>query len=73
MTADFNYAAEFRTLDLDAVVRDLSALMTDSQEWWPADYGHYGPFFVRMTWLSPGSWYVGSPSIGFTYRYYRNK
>jgi catalase-peroxidase len=50
MGEDFDYAAEFKTLDLDAVVKDLTALMTDSQDWWPADYGHYGPFFVRMTW-----------------------
>ena len=44
----FNYAAEFKTLDLQAVKKDLFALMTDSQEWWPADYGHYGPLFIRM-------------------------
>jgi catalase-peroxidase len=54
--AEFNYAAEFRTLDLDAVRRDLAALMTDSQTWWPADYGHYGPFFVRMAWHSAGTY-----------------
>ncbi|HEX4854017.1 catalase/peroxidase HPI [Arenimonas sp.] len=54
----FNYAEEFKTLDLDAVVRDLTALMTDSQEWWPADYGHYGPFFVRMTWHAAGTYRV---------------
>ena len=48
MAADFDYAAEFAKLDLDAVIRDLHALMTDSQDWWPADYGHYGPFFIRM-------------------------
>ena len=46
----FNYAKEFESLDLDAVVKDLHALMTDSQEWWPADYGHYGPLFIRMAW-----------------------
>src|SRR5262249_46301777 len=45
---DFDYAKEFKTLDLDAVVKDLHALMTDSQDWWPADYGHYGPLFIRM-------------------------
>jgi len=45
---EFNYAKEFKSLDLNAVVKDLHALMTDSQDWWPADYGHYGPFFVRM-------------------------
>src|SRR5208283_4762498 len=44
----FNYAKEFKSLDLDAVIKDLHALMTDSQDWWPADYGHYGPFFIRM-------------------------
>jgi catalase-peroxidase len=54
----FNYAKEFKTLDLDAVVRDLTALMTDSQDWWPADYGHYGPFFVRMTWHAAGTYRI---------------
>ncbi|MEO6291951.1 MAG: catalase-peroxidase, partial [Burkholderiaceae bacterium] len=44
----FNYAEAFKSLDLDAVIKDLHALMTDSQDWWPADYGHYGPFFIRM-------------------------
>ncbi len=55
---DFDYAAEFRTLDLDAVVNDLHALMTDSQEWWPADYGHYGPFFIRMAWHAAGTYRI---------------
>ena len=55
----FNYAEEFKTLDLHAVVKDLHALMTDSQEWWPADYGHYGPFFVRMAWHSAGTYRIG--------------
>ncbi|MGA3370545.1 MAG: catalase/peroxidase HPI [Terracidiphilus sp.] len=54
----FNYAAEFKTLDLNAVVKDLHALMTDSQDWWPADYGHYGPFFVRMAWHSAGTYRI---------------
>ena len=55
----FNYAKEFDSLDLDAVVKDLHALMTDSQEWWPADYGHYGPFFIRMAWHAAGTYRVG--------------
>ncbi len=56
MEPGFNYAEEFRTLDLDAVIKDLHALMTDSQAWWPADYGHYGPFFVRMAWHAAGTY-----------------
>jgi catalase-peroxidase len=55
----FNYAAEFKSLDLSAVVKDLHALMTDSQPWWPADYGHYGPFFIRMAWHSAGTYRIG--------------
>ena len=59
MGAGFDYAAAFKTLDLDAVIADLHALMTDSQDWWPADYGHYGPFFIRMTWHAAGTYRVG--------------
>jgi len=54
----FDYAAEFKTLDLQAVIRDLRALMTTSQAWWSADYGHYGPFFIRMAWHSAGTYRI---------------
>jgi catalase-peroxidase len=58
MAADFDYAKAFETLDLDAVVKDLHALMTDSQDWWPADYGHYGPLFIRMSWHAAGTYRI---------------
>ncbi|UCF88769.1 MAG: catalase/peroxidase HPI [bacterium] len=59
MGADFNYADQFKSLDLAAVKRDLNALMTDSQDWWPADYGHYGGLFIRMAWHSAGTYRTG--------------
>ena len=59
MDKEFNYAEEFKSLDLDAVIKDLHALMTASQAWWPADYGHYGPLFVRMAWHGAGTYRIG--------------
>ncbi|MGE0327397.1 MAG: catalase/peroxidase HPI, partial [Polyangiaceae bacterium] len=59
MGDDFNYAEEFKSLDFAALKKDLEALMTDTQDWWPADFGHYGPFFIRMTWHAAGTYRVG--------------
>ena len=59
MNADFDYATAFKSIDYDELKADLTALMTDSQDWWPADYGHYGPFFIRMTWHAAGTYRIG--------------
>ncbi len=66
MGEDFDYAEAFKSLDLEALRADLYALMTDSQEWWPADYGHYGPFFIRMAWHSAGTYRTGDGRGGAT-------
>ena len=58
MGQDFNYAEEFKTVDLDALKRDMFELMTTSQDWWPADYGHYGPLFIRMSWHAAGTYRI---------------
>src|SRR5712692_6506511 len=60
MDKEFNYAEEFKSLDLNAVIKDLHALMTDSQDWWPADFGHYGPLFIRMAWHAAGTYPIGA-------------
>ncbi|MFT5588996.1 MAG: catalase-peroxidase [Bradyrhizobium sp.] len=67
MGKDFNYAEEFKSLDLEALVKDVTALMTDSQEFWPADYGHYGPFFIRMAWHSAGTYRIADGRGGAGY------
>ena len=59
MGEEFDYAKEFKSLDLNAVIKDLHALMTDSQDWWPADFGHYGGLFIRMAWHSAGTYRIG--------------
>jgi len=67
MAKEFNYAKEFKTLDLDAVIQDLHAVMTNSQPWWPADFGHYGPLFIRMAWHSAGTYRIGDGRGGAGY------
>ena len=63
MEAGFNYREEFKKLDYAALKKDLHNLMTDSQDWWPADYGHYGGFFIRMTWHAAGTYRTGDVCV----------
>ncbi len=71
MGKEFDYAEEFKSLDLDAVIKDLHALMTDSQEWWPADFGHYGGLFIRMAWHAAGTYRIGDGRGGAGHGYQR--
>jgi catalase-peroxidase len=64
MDEGFDYVKEFKSLDLNAVIEDLHALMTDSQDWWPADYGHYGGLFIRMAWHLAGTYRIGDGRAG---------
>ena len=67
MDEAFNYAKEFKSLDLKALIKGLHALMTDSQDWWPADFGHYGPLFIRMAWHSAGTYRIADGRGGAGY------